>query len=263
MIRSNGAEYYAKVVELIGKDDTIYTFFFGGKTHYCFTASITSNRNYIPHIDTIEYDTNSEVTADLVKAALWTMKKLFPHVEYLTLLDDSHIPCERGNKLSLAYDYIIKYNKTWYEYHFNATLPGDNENRDSILGQFKDSLKILDEKCILYEYIITKVPEITKYKDIYMESDTPRMFINKLRDIYGKQYCNELSDWLSRYMSYLGIDLMKKHWRIYAKDIKCPEEYELFTSTVELNGGKLRKRNGTRKRLAAPIIGYYGDPGFE
>jgi hypothetical protein len=277
MVRANGSEYYCKVTELIMDNNAIYTFSFGGKGAYCFTASMSSKNNYIPYITNVEF--NSECikdgvlknTVDLVKAALWTMKRLFKHIDKFTLMDDSHIICDLNNrlyKLSLAYDYILKRNKTWYQYHFKASLPGSVTNSNSILGLYTKSLDILDEPCEQYKYIITHVPAISNYKEAYISATSPRTFVKKLRDIYGENYCKEVYSWLSLYMSYIGVKLYKEDWFINASDVTEPNNYELFTSTIELRGGEARrirrrrrKAKGTRRKVK--IIGHYGLPDFD
>ena len=264
MVRANGSEYYCKVTEVVINNDAIYTFSFGGKGAYCFTALMSYTKNYIPRITNVEFNTAAD-TVDLVKAALWTMKRLFKHIDKFTLMDDSHIICDLNDrlyKLSLAYDYILKRNKTWYQYHFKASLPG------ALAGLYTKSLDVLDEPCEQYKYIIMHVTAISNYKEAYISATSPRTFVKKLRDIYGENYCKEVYSWLSLYMSYIGVKLYKEDWFINASDVTEPNNYELFTSTIELRGGEARrirrrrrKAKGTRRKVK--IIGHYGLPDFD
>ncbi len=264
-VYSNNVEYYLKVVELISDFSTSYTFSFGSTDSYCFVA--TMNNATTPYIDRIEYNQacvrNGEmITTDLVKTALWTMKLLIPRITHFTLIDDAHIDCVKGsklNKLNIAYDSIIKRNKTWYEHNFHAMLPSTE-----MYNHYKTSLRVLDAPIQPYEYVLNSVPSIRAYKEIYAASSTPRDFINKLRDTLGDDYCKEVGKWLSGYMESLGVATHKTEWVIPAFTIKQPAGYNIFTSPPT-KGGRHRR---TSRHLDEPyegrqMVGYWGDPAFD
>lgn len=267
-IKSEGATYYCKVVETIIHETASYSFMFGGKKSYCFIAAMDSDNNYQPYIDRVEYEDNCMMQGDikgntvsLVKAALWTMKRLFSDITKFTLIDDSYIYCHKGSKLhklSLAYDYILKKNKTWYEYHFNAKLPAP------IYPFYTKSLSGLDARLKAFHIVSERIGNIHKYKDLYNDSKTPREFINNLRHVYKERYCFEVGSWLSQYMEYIGVNYYTRDWYIDINDVHKPNSYELYTSTQQMKGGKIKRCTKTRRaHRKSTCVGYYGDEGFE
>ena len=175
-----------------------YTISFGGKNNFCFIASINPKKPFEVYIVNIEY--NESCLKDnklderggivkLVRIALWTIKSMFPTIKHFTLNDSSHIDCIKGiktHKLNLAYDYILKYNETWYEKQFNAKLPGsltkDSCMINSLMCEYKSSLLVLDEPVEPFEIIKDKVNIAERYKSDYKNAKSPRDFIQKLRD---------------------------------------------------------------------------------
>lgn len=259
MVRAYGLEFYCKVLEVVSDYNTSYTFSFGGKNDYCFIASMTSPK-YIPYIDRIEYGekcikdgslTKSGGTVKLVKAALWTMKHLFaPHIKRFELQDESYIYCMEGSKkfkLRLGYDMIIKYNKTWYEYHFDAQLPNNTINKYKI---YKSIITILDTESRPYDIAIKSYPYIKKYEDEWRTTNSPREFMEAIRKKYGmNQYCYEVGGWLDAFFEDLGINIFNKDWFIDVDTVTQPDGYEIFTSTAEMKGsGKKKQLNKTAKR---------------
>lgn len=158
--------------------------------------------------------------------------------EVVLTLAQSGIKKSKEYKLSLAYDYIVKYGETWYEKKFKAVLP------DKFYSDYKDSHKVLDLPLDPFEYQSSRAPFLIKYKDIYSSMKTPREFITSLREIYGKDYCKEVGPWLNRYMECLKIVMFKDSWLIHIPTVLQPEGYELTKLTkVPLN----QPRGGSRK----------------
>ena len=251
-VHAFNTKYYCKVIEHRLRTFASYTFQFGGKDSYCFTASMDKEHNFQPYIDRIEYKENcikaghlakQGGTIHLVKAALFTMKVLFNHIQQFNLIDDSYIYCIEGNssqRISLAFDSIIKYNKTWYERNFKAQLP--NAEREN----YKQSLQILDKNIEPYIIIKERLPFIEKYKEIYEKSQTPREFINNIRTKYINDYCFELNSWLIYYIQYLHINFQKDKWFINIHDIEKLQDYDLIVWKKPFEGG-WRRYKKTRK----------------
>jgi hypothetical protein len=255
------------VLEVITDYNTTYTFSFGGTNDYCFIASMSSP-DYIPYIDRVEYGekciktailSKSGGTVKLVKTALWTMFKLFPHITHFNLQDESYIYCMENSKqfkLRLAYDMIIKYNKTWYEYHFGAVLPEDKYNH------YKQLLTILDTEQISFDDAIKNYTYIKPYEAEWKSSHSPREFIQQIKKTYGtEQYCYKLGKWLDSFFEDMGINIFNTLWQIPSTHLVEPESYELFTSTVNMRGGnklqKTLKRTKYRiKKNCGHSIGY-------
>lgn len=255
-------KYYCKVVEMILDSIPSYTISVGGKNTYCFIASMSKDKNYQPYIDRIEYENNCMNEGDekgdivsLVNAALWTMKILFQNIKIFNLMDDSYIYCQKESrmyKMSLAYDYIIKYNQTWYENKFNAYLPDPYNNL------YKNTLNNLDNTLQEFHLIRQHIPELEKYETEYKTSNSPREFIEKLRLILHNQYCFNVGLWLSRYMEYIGIDYFKKYWKIDADSLIKPNGFQLFITNIPMKGG-FKRRTRTRRVKSKMNVGYYGE----
>ena len=234
-----------------------YSLSFGGKDTYCIIIAIDNNIGYIDRVEHDEKcvkDGSLEETGasiKLVKACLWTVKMLFPEIIKLTLKDDSNINCKKGSKefkLSLSYDYIIKYNQTWYEKHFGAVLPSNNTI------EYKKSLEVLDEELKSFNLISSRFEYILPYKDIYLSSSTPRQFIQNLRNVYGDQYCFEVGGWLSRYMELLTVEIFKNKWYIPIEHVKNIQNYSIEETADTIKGGKTKKTRKTRRTRNFTLI---------
>ncbi len=285
-------DLYCKISEYnIGGDNYKCTMSFGGGSRkYCLIASYSAEKPMEIYIDRIEkrdvcsignilsnYD---EGTIKLVKTSLWAMKKMYPHVLKYTLKDNSQIYCDGENSkdtMHMAYDYILKYNETWYQRKFNAELPGfisknapsitNTGNKhlmhiiaepQSLMYNVYKSFEILDKQLDPYELVIDVIPTLKSYREEYESSDTPRQFIDKLRRKLGNDYCRDVGKWLNSYMLYLNISIEMEHWYILEKYIN---EVPNFSASIlplafvnrMLGGGRnlqlqTRKNNSTKYR---------------
>jgi hypothetical protein len=136
---------YCKISEYgIDTNNYMCSMSFGtGNKKFCLTAIYKALNPFEIYIDRVEKNDLciidnklsdiDEGLVKLVKLSLLFIKKIYPHVTRLTFHDDSQIYCNnvralqsltlrenKLDKLSLAYDYIIKYNQTWYEKNFKA-----------------------------------------------------------------------------------------------------------------------------------------------
>lgn len=260
VVSAFGKQYYCKTTETMDKEGPAYTFSLGGRSYYCITIAIRSNAPAIGYIDRMEYNKacvkngsleHKQGTAQLGITALWTFHKLFPEVTRFTLMDDSHIYCEDDSKLfklNLAYDYIVKYNKTWYEDKFKAYLP------PSLMKMYKESCKILDEPIDAFGFMVERESRIRAYKTIYNESKTPREFINKLRAKLGTQYCFDVGKWLSSYIEILRVNIFKNEWIIDIEDLHRPDKYSIAETQDELRGGGKKQTRKNRKPRNFSIV---------
>lgn len=259
----NGFRIYCKITSTPGYNtpEKNHTISFGGKNFFCLVATIKAATPTQCYIDRVEYNASCAVdgtlrergdTVQLVKLALWTIVSKFPRINVFTLIDDSYIYCEedsRLNKLSLSHDFILKYNKTWYQYHFKAELPSKQ------ISAFNDTLKVLDQQLEPFEFISQHINALAPYRDAYEESPeqldvrpgqmpiyahTPRAFMNVLRD---DNYCFTVGKWVEQYMKYIGInyDLFKNEWFISREKVAEPPNYSILATQNNMRGG-------TRKR---------------
>lgn len=231
------------------------TISFGGKNSFCLVSKISDDKPSVCYIDRVERNSACVIdgtleekggTEILVKIALWTIKQLFPEVKRFTLQDDSNILCEKNgkiHKISLGFDYIIKYNQTWYQSKFNAKLPNVAIHLDDmpINDEFNNSLKILDQPLQKFDTIPLTNSLFISTKEIYNSSSTPRNYINNLRSVYGNNYCFMVSEWFSHYMGYLGIKLHQDLWYIDADSIEEPDKFTIQETKNTVRGGFRRK----------------------
>ena len=248
----------------------------GGPNNYCVIIAIQSN-NPTAYIDRVEYDLRCAMddmlkrqngTFDLVRTALWIVRTRFPHITTITLKDDSHIYCEDGSKrykLSLAYDYILKYGETWYQNKFHATLP------DNYLQDFQDSLKCLTEPLENIDYLISRGANyLEQYQSIYLDSSSPSDFFKRLREKYGDQYCHQVCTWIGKYMHLLDVKLFYDLWFIPVDKVEEPSNYtiqKIKKPTGARGGGTRRQRRRSVRRrkdddyddFSGSIVGVYGD----
>ena len=265
---------YCKITEYgINMDKYMCSMSFGrGMNMFCLTAIYKAEKPYEIYIDSVEKNdlcvidgTLSEFEDGLVKLvriALSFMKKVYPHVLKFTLQDDSQIYCTKGSKkdkLSLAYDYILKYNETWYENKFNAELPGYIGTESNIkiakpntyMDDYLKSLKELDKSLIPFDMLAQKISAITKYNDEYSAASTPREFIKNIRAKYKDKYCYEVGKWLNIYMLYLQIKLSPEHWLILTTNVPEVPNFKAnklsHESLLNIKFGGNRRRK-TRKQ---------------
>jgi hypothetical protein len=262
---------FCKITEQnIEKDNYKCIMSFGNKNTFCLTAIYNATNPYEIYIDNINYNDKCVINGTLaesggieklVKIALWHMTKIYPHVLKYTFMDDSHIYCEKKSKLyklNLAYDYILKYNKTWYQSKFKAELPQD------LMINFNKSLQELDKPLDNYDFIIQKFNQFINFKNEYIQSKTPRDFINEIRTQNKDKYCFIVAKWLTQYMIYLQIKLYNDNWFISKNNIDSIPNYKpikinnIFSNLIH-GGNKTRKNKNFRLASYKNIsnIGFY------
>jgi hypothetical protein len=286
---------YVKLTESnVGKSDYMCVLSFGtGMKKFCLTALYKNINPTEIYIDRVQNNDLCVIdgklrdyekgTVKLVKIALYTIKQLFPDVTKLSLHDDSQIYCDETNnlfKLSLSYDYILKYNESWYQKNFSAELPGFKSKQNtniiyedgSLMANYVKSLSNLDEPIMPYPLIINIFPQFSEYKDEYESAKTPREFINRLRKTLKDDFCFKVGKWLNQYMLTLHIKLSAEHWYILSKNIELVPNFTM-TKLKDENakrildgGGKTRKNNkkmGFRivsdSNLTDICVGYYDE----
>jgi hypothetical protein len=261
---------YCKITEYgINTDNYICSMSFGsGNKKFCLIAIYKASNPFEIYIDRIEKNDLciignkltdiEEGLVKLVRLSLLFIKIIYPHVTCLTFQDDSQIYCNNENKLnklSLAYDYIIKYNQTWYENKFKAELPGlisaknKTATEKSLMYTYFESLKELDKPLIPFEIIVNTINILQKYEDEYNSSKTPREFINCIRAKYKNEYCKEVCKWLNSYMKVLQIKIYPESWYILTLNISDIPKFKISRLTKN-NIGRIfgGKRTNTLKK---------------
>jgi len=252
-IEGLGLHTYCKMYKIHRDTLHAYTISFGTKKKdFCITASYNHDKSDEIYIDRIEkknncivgksFDEIKEGTIKLVNLSLSVLKIMFPLIKKFAFVDASQIKCSNNDTMSMALDYIIKYNKTWYEKQFGAELPEKN----GIKKVYTDSLLVLDRPSIDFLLVKNAVKGIELYEDAYIISKTPREFINHLRKKLGKNYCKDIGTLLSSYMEYLRVNVMEKFWYIPSEHIKSPrltiKEINNKDIISRLDGGSRKNR---------------------
>lgn len=260
-IGGHGQEFYVKhtTFPTYGSSMPNVTISVGGIRSFCVIIAIKSES--VAYIDRVEFDEFCSATGilqenkgieTLLKCAMWFVFQRYPSIRRFTLEDDSHIYCvkkSKQHKLSLSYDYILKYGQTWYEKKLGATLP------DIVVSDYKKSQDILDKEITPFEIISKDMTKLKAYEDIYRKAKTPREFITSLRTSMGSHtYCMEVGKWLTQYMELLNVQIFKRDWFIPTDSLKEPEGYTMkeLQDEPKMGGGKrikTRKQRVPRKPL--------------
>jgi len=296
-LKGNGIQTYCKITQYEYADGkrNKYTFSFGtGPQRYCMIVSIDGRdyqTAYIDRVDRLEKCSTGVKLTDIVDAmgkfvplGLYAIKKMCPWVSRFTLKDDSKIICDgvRGPSIGMAYDYLIKYNMTWYQKKFGAQLDGlvtgrgdadgdgDGDEKgietlslsldggkqvdvrvvkDSLMYQHLRSLEVLDQPCREFALLRDHFPELEAFRDVYEASSSPRDFITRVRTGFSDpaSFCRGVSRWFDRYMSSLRILLFMDSWFIPSEGIVEPEGFAVGLPVKEsvLNTYRGGKRGGT------------------
>jgi len=283
-----GMRTYCKITEYgIDRPDYKCTLSFGsGIKKFCMVAAYTAKHPHEIYIDRIEkkdictidkkLSLYNEGTAAYVRICLHTLSLLYPHVERYTLQDSSQLYCngeDSKETMPMSYDYIIKYNKTWYEKKFGAILPGYREKQingittmdhvpSSLMDQYTQSCTILDEPCEPYELLKDRFPIIEQFAVEYNQATSPRDFISRLRTTLGMdRYCTIVGKWLHGYMMLLRIKPFFESWYIEKKQIPIPDGFtaiRLEPANVQqkLHGGNYKPSYTRRHKQSRKQIRY-------
>ena len=221
----------------------------GGKSIEVATMPILK---WFPDCSVDEPLPRKEGTIHMIKTLLSEMKKRYPYVKYITLMDNSHITCSQGKEISLLALSFSIYNKTWYERIFNATLQDPNYQKvyvsgNNTLNDPKLKLSFEDFSKLFGNY--TTADTLTKLKPYYESSVTYTEFFQILYTAEGKEsQCNLIVDWIDIFLQYIfDINLQSLPWvikRESIEDIPILEESVVTQNPYIQTGGK---RNTTRK----------------
>lgn len=194
-------------------------------------------------------------TIHMIKTLLSEMKKRYPYVKYITLMDNSHIRCSQGKEISLLALSFSIYSKTWYERIFNATLQDLIYQEKYILGN-----KILNDpetKLSFEEFTqlfgsYTRVDTLNKLKPYYESTVTYTEFFQTLYKGEGKEsQCNLIVDWIDIFLQYIfGINLQSLPWiikRESIEDIVILEEHTISQNPYTQSAGRRNTRKSKSK----------------
>lgn len=182
----------------------------------------------------IELDKSSG-TRDLMLSGFALIKSESDHIDYFSLTDASSVQCG-DQSISLPILSILKHTKTWYEYHFNATL------EDVSLKYFyEQGIKKLKE--ITIEEVL-KLVNLFQEEDIvdFAKADKKSKFLDYIQKLDKTKLCKIAG---SPAIHQLFIELFEKRdpltqtkWIIPINKLKLPN---VTTNKIVSSGGGGRK----------------------
>jgi hypothetical protein len=279
-IEGYGVSTYCKITETYPSDSIQYKcdFAFGtGLKKFCMIAKYDTKNPDSIYIDRVENNKACLIgqditkvgdgTVKLVRIGLYEMYRLKPTITRFTLKDDSNIYCngaDYGERISMSYETLLKYNQTWYQQKFGAVLPGfvssstnplaEQEEQgivriilpingesttfrvkaDSSMFYFLQSLSNMDQPSTPYDAMVRELPKIARFQTEYESATTPREFMANVRTSFKdengtfnkKGYCIAVAPWFSSYINILRIPLYYDQWYIPVHAVKKPDEYK-------------------------------------
>lgn len=144
----------------------------------------------------------------------------YKHVKYISLNDNSHVPCNRKTKdeLDLLTYSIAKYGKTWYEIKMNVHLESKTKQQrydKEIKNYMSEELKSIITFDDIYKQIYKNnfalnfiSTNLDFYKNIYDESTTLPVFFTKISDLVPRSdRCKFFKDWLEWFIkNYISVE---------------------------------------------------------
>lgn len=193
-----------------------------------------------------------DATTDFIRGSLQVINHLYPSVTQFEFMDDSKIECGEKKSatpprkmvipLSLAFLYIAKYGKSWYEEKFNA-----KHIDEKIYERYRESTKILFQpKTMSYE-IFKRDNSLNKEQDEFLKPlyeksiSWNEFFISVPKDDQCKMFVNWLPFFIAKLLNYTFIN---NGWLI---DITTMPKTDLKDITKVMVGG-LKKNTRKNKR---------------
>ena len=158
---------------------------------------------------------NCDETIYMIRTALSESLRLYPYINTYIFTGTSHFTCI-NHSLSL---FLIKYKKTWYEYHFHAYLV-DSEQRK----RYADGLQILDDPTMKVPFddfttIVYPYEMSTEFQSIYETSPTySDIFTRSILHYHGR------SSWIDVFIQY--IFQFNPNTALWAIKKECIAHYE-------------------------------------
>lgn len=190
-------------------------------------------------------------SVEMLDAVIKEIKRSFPYIYHLRLMDKSEIPCDFNDTLDLMIYNIALYKKTWYEENFNAYIADRDEyNRyrysleKYASKETKDSIDwssfYVKHMGLMNPYAYRVVSSNAEsYKSMYTSSKTfPEFFIKMSNSVPAKDKCKLFKDWLSEFINGTMNIMPTREWYIDLYTVK---------KTVSRRS-KTRKQRKSRKQ---------------
>jgi hypothetical protein len=264
-LESGDYKFYLTIHKGKGSD----TLSIGGRKGECVNISVNTpesplvQRGYhkldTATIPILAWDTKCAVNKNLEKGSgtiamirliLSECVKRYSYIKYYTFKDNSLIPCDNGQKISLLHLTIIKYNKSWYEQHFNAYI-----EEPSYRKKYKDGITVLNDPLLKMSFEefknilprLSKEFEIDLLKSHYEKTETYFLFFKSILDTEGKnRQCNLLVGWIDIFLLYIfQFDPLSVPWVIDSESVIIQEvsEIKLEKKPLQTGGKRYTRRN--------------------
>lgn len=262
-LESGDYTFYLTINKGKGSD----TLSIGGRKGECVNISVNTSESPLVQrgyhkLDTatipiLAWDTKCAVNKNLEKGSgtiamiriiLSESVKRYPYIKHYTFKDNSLIPCDNGQKISLLHLTIIKYNKSWYEQQFNAYI-----EEPSYRKKYKDGITVLNDPLLKmpFEEFKNIVPRLSKeielLKSHYEKTDTYFLFFKSIFDSEGKsRQCNLLVGWIDIFLLYIfQFDPLSVPWVIDSESVIIQEvlETKLEKRPLQSGGKRYTRRN--------------------
>ena len=164
------------------------------------------------------FKTNNDIV-DLIKGSLQLCQMLFGTAKFI-LTDNSAIECGSAKNLSklpprklkqslsLAPLYVIKYGKTWYQYHFNAYINTTNqklvEAYNKGLAKLKSNVDITFNNFIKMNRLTSN--QVNIIESLYMKCYNKKSWFAFFNAIPDKKHCDVFFNWLPTFIDEYIMD---------------------------------------------------------
>ena len=196
----------------------------GGKIKTDCIEMFVYKASYIAKLQQIDYNEqctlqppldNGFGTRNMIETSLYALKKLFPHIEYITLDDYSTIKCENGFTPSLLYYYVAFKGETWYEMFLGAKPNGMKLEKKYI--KIKEELNDPKEKMdtnLFINFVINSCSENDKQylTEKYNKSETYKSFFDILKK-NNVNICYQRFNWIERLFTINDLSV-PRNWII-------------------------------------------------
>ena len=240
----------------------------GGRKGECVNISVNTSESPLVQrgyhkLDTatipiLAWDTKCAVnknlgTISMIRIILSESVKRYPYIKHYTFKDNSLIPCDNGQKISLLHLTVIKCNKSWYEQHFNAYI-----QEPSYRKQYNDGITILNDPLlkVSFEEFKNIVPRLSKESEInllkthYEKADTYFLFFKSIFGPEGPEgksrQCNLIVGWIDIFLLYIfQFDPLSIPWVIDSESVITQEvvETRIEKKPLQTGGKRYTRRN--------------------
>lgn len=274
-LESGGYKFYLRISEVKGSN----TLSIGGRKGECVNISVSTKESpavqYGYHkLDTatipiLDWDAKCAVnknlergsgTISMIRVILSESIKRYPYIKHYRLTDNSHIECDNGREISLLHLYVVKYNETWYQKHFNAYIEEPLYRK-----KYNDGIKILNDPALKMSFeefkmtihSLSKEPELELLKTYYEKTDTYFLFFNLIYNTEGKnRHCNLIVGWIDMFFLHIfQFDPLSVPWIIDSESVEIQEVLETKLDKKPKNqaGGKRNTRRNIPRVMRVNI----------